>query len=92
MTWTGDIYRESLAYFERINQQYRDFTLSIQRINELYNQQIKLIEGINQAYNEFFENNKKVNELYKQHLEDLQRLSLQWLNLFWRPLLGPQKE
>jgi hypothetical protein len=30
-----------------------------------------------------------MNQLYKQHFEDMQRVNQQWLNLFWKPFMGP---
>jgi hypothetical protein len=37
MTWIGadNMYRESLTYFERVNQLYRDYILNIQKVNDL---------------------------------------------------------
>ena len=68
MTWVGDMYRESLAYFERMNQRYRDYILNIQRVNEVYSKSIKIIERMNELYKEFIKSNEKMNQINKQHL------------------------
>ena len=47
---------------------------------------------MNQVSKELFENYTKMSHLYKQHFEDMQRMNQQWLNLFWRPLMGQQQQ
>jgi two-component system catabolic regulation response regulator CreB/two-component system response regulator ChvI len=92
MTWSDDMYRGFLTYFERLNQLYRDYILNIQKLNESYNESIKLIERMNDIHKEFVENYTKMNQLYKQHFEDMQRMNQQWFNLFWRPFMGQQQQ
>ena len=57
MTWVSDMYRESLAYFESMNQRYQDYILNLQRMNELYSESIEMIERMNELYKEFIKSN-----------------------------------
>jgi hypothetical protein len=43
---------------------------------------------MNELYKELIEGNERMNELYK----DIQKMNLDWLDLFWRPWLTKQQE
>ena len=81
---SSDTYNEFVKYFERMNQRYNECMKDTERINQLYTESIKNIERMNELYRKLINANDRMNELYK----DIQKISSNWLDIFWRPWLG----
>src|SRR5690348_10898489 len=81
---SSDTYNEFVKYFERMNQRYNEYMKDTERINQLYTESIKNIERMNELYRELINANDRMNELYK----DIQKISSNWLDIFWRPWLA----
>ncbi len=67
---------------------YNEFVRYFERMGGLYKEYAKSIDRINQLYTESIKNVERMNELYK----DIQRINLEWLDLFWRPFLAKEEE
>lgn len=85
---SSDTYNEFVKYFERMGQLYKEYMKSMERINQLYTESIKNAERMNELYRELIDANDRMNELYKA----IQKISSDWLDIFWGPWLRKEKE
>lgn len=83
-----DTYNEFVKYFEKMSQRYKEYMEGMERINQLYAESIKNAERMNELYRELINANDKMNELYK----NMQKLSSDWLDIFWGPWLRRERE
>ena len=56
-------------------------------LNELFIEALQNLIRINEQYRELFKANENVNTIYKEYIDHFQKLSQQWIQYLWSPLL-----